>query len=254
MLKKELTILLNAIMFYTRIRLPKNIGYSSEKLNKATRYFPFVGYIVGGFGSLVFIGANEVLSIEISVVFSIAAMVLLTGAFHEDAFADFCDGFGGGYTPEKTLSIMKDSQIGTYGAVGLCLLFLLKYVLLLDIASETIPIILIAAHVLSRGLVVGLIYISHYVGRAELSKSKHIGDKKSLSTLIISMLWIIPLLYFLGLKLFLFIIPAQLILLIYFRYYIHKKTGGYTGDVLGALQQLSEILFYVTYLIYTTLS
>lgn len=240
-------------MFYTRIPVHKGIGYSSEKLNKATRYFPFIGYLVGGLGLLVFIGANEMLSIDISVISSITAMVLLTGAFHEDAFADFCDGFGGGYTREKVLSIMKDSRIGTYGAVGLCLLFLFKYVLLRDIGAEMFPVILIAAHVLSRFVVVVLIYTSQYVISTEVSKSKPVGDKKSLGTLVISMLWIAPILYFSGIKLFLFILPAQLVLLVYYRYYIHKKLGGYTGDVLGALQQLSEILFYVTYLIYTVL-
>ena len=254
MLKRELNILLTAIMFYTRIPGPKSISYSSEKLNKATRYFPFIGYIVGGLGALTFIGVNEVLSFEMSVISSITAMVLVTGAFHEDAFADFCDGFGGGYTRKRILSIMKDSRIGTYGAVGLCLLFLSKYVLLRDIGPGMFPLILIAAHVSSRFAVVILIYTSKYVGNEEESKSKPVGDKKSIVTFIISLLWIVPLFYFLGIKLFLFFLSVQLLLLIYFRYYIHKKTGGYTGDVLGALQQLSEILFYVTFLIYSAWS
>lgn len=254
MLKRELTILLTAIMFYTRIPVPKSIGYSSDKLNKATRYFPFIGYLVGGLGSLVFIGANKLLSIDVAVISSIAAMVLLTGSFHEDAFADFCDGFGGGYTREEILSIMKDSRIGTFGAVGLCLLFLFKFVLLRDIGAEIFPVILIAAHVLSRFVVVVFLYTSQYVGSTKVSKSKPVGDKNSAGTFIISMLWIAPLFFVLGLKAFLIILPVQLVLLVYFRYYIHKKTGGYTGDVLGALQQMSEILFYISFLIYTALS
>lgn len=253
MVKRELNIFLTAIMFYTRIPVPKSIEYSSDMLNKATRYFPFIGYIVGSLGSLIFIAVNEVLSIDVAVISSIAAMVLLTGAFHEDAFADFCDGFGGGYSREKILSIMKDSRIGTYGAVGLCLLFLFKYVLLRELDDGIFPIILISAHVISRALVVILIFTSQYVGKTETSKSKPVGDKKPIGTIIISMLWTAPLFYFLGIRSILCILPVQLILLIYFRYYIHKKTGGYTGDVLGALQQLSEMLFYVAFSTYTAL-
>lgn len=239
---------MTAIMFYTRIPVPKSMEYSSDMLNKATRYFPFIGYLVGGLGLLVFVAANIVLSNDVAIVGSIAAMVLLTGAFHEDAFADFCDGFGGGYNREKILSIMKDSRIGTYGAVGLCLLFLFKLVLLREINIALYPVILISAHVISRVIVVILIYTSQYVGSVEVSKSKPVGDKKPIGTFIISILWIAPILYFLEIKTILCILPFQLILLVYFRYYIHKKTGGYTGDVLGALQQLSEILFYVSFL------
>ena len=254
MVKRELNILLTAVMFYTRIPVPKSIGYSSGMLNKATRYFPFTGYLVGGLGSLVFIGANKALSIDVAVICSIAAMVLFTGAFHEDAFADFCDGFGGGHNREKILSIMKDSRIGTYGAVGLSLLFLFKYVLLCESDVSIFPVILISAHVLSRIIVVILIYTSQYVGNTEVSKSKPVGDKMPVGTFIISVLWIVPLFYFLEIRTILYILPVQLILLVYFRYYIHKKTGGYTGDVLGALQQMSEILFYISFLIYTALS
>jgi len=240
-------------MFYTRIPIRKNIKYSSEMMNKATRYFPFIGYMVGGLGSLVFIGVNEVLSMDVAIIGSIAAMVILTGAFHEDAFADFCDGFGGGYTREKTISIMKDSRIGTYGAIGLCLLFLFKYILLREIDVVMFPVTLISAHVISRIVVVVLIYTSQYVGSTEASKSKAVGNKKPIGTLIVSILWIVPFFYFLGLKPFMFILPVQFILFVYYRYYIHKKIGGYTGDVLGALQQLSEILLYVSFLTYTNL-
>lgn len=254
MIKKELNILLTAIMFYTRIPVPKNIDYSPDNLNKATRYFPFIGYVAGGLGALVFIGMHKILSTNISVISAMAAMVLLTGAFHEDAFADFCDGFGGGYTREKILTIMKDSRIGTYGAAGLSLLFLFKYILLREITPGMFPVILISAHVFSRLVLVIMIYVSQYVGRTQGSKSKPVGEKKSWHTFTVAMIWIVPIPYFLGIKPFLFILPFQIILFVYYRYYIHKKIGGYTGDVLGALQQLSEVLFYGTYLAYFSLS
>ncbi len=118
---RELKVFFTAIMFYTRIPVPKGTGFSAENLNRATRYFPLIGILVGGVGALVFILVNLILSTPVTIVISIALMILLTGAFHEDAIADFCDGFGGGYSQEKILSIMKDSRIGTYGAIALIL-------------------------------------------------------------------------------------------------------------------------------------
>ena len=253
MLRKEFKIFLTAILYYTRIPISRKIKYSSDNLNKATRYLPFIGYWVATVGALVYLVMQMYLNTNISIIGSMVAMVLFTGAFHEDAIADFCDGFGGGYTREKILSIMKDSRIGTYGAVGLCLLFLSKYVLLQDISVSLFPKVLIAAQVLSRVILVILIYTSQYVGNIEVSKAKAVGGKKSLSTLVVSMLWLVPLFFLIEIKAFLFIIPIQLILLVYFRYYIHKKIGGYTGDVLGALQQLSEVFFYVSFLIFAAI-
>jgi adenosylcobinamide-GDP ribazoletransferase len=236
-------------MFYTRIPVPKSTGFSANNLNKATRYFPLIGLIVGGLGSAIFMGLNSILSQNIAVIMALCSMVLLTGAFHEDAFADFCDGFGGGYTKDKILSIMKDSRIGTYGAVGLCLLLVSKYVLLIEIAAESLPLLLITAHIFSRWLAVCLIYCSGYVSKLDTSKSKPIGEKSSYQTFIIaSVISIVPLFLFDILSLLL-ILSIQLILFLYFRYYIHKKIGGYTGDVLGALQQISEVTFYLSYLV-----
>ena len=111
MLRKEFKIFLTAILYYTRIPISRKIEYSSDNLNKATRYLPFIGYWVATVGALVYLVMQMYLNTNISIIGSMVAMVLFTGAFHEDAIADFCDGFGGGYTREKILSIMKDSRI-----------------------------------------------------------------------------------------------------------------------------------------------
>src|SRR4051812_43461768 len=129
-MKKELHIFFTALMFYTRIPCPKNIDHNPDYLNKATRYFPLIGWIVGSISFLAFYVSSLFLSIESAIILAIIASILTTGAFHEDGFADVCDGFGGGWTKEKILLIMKDSAIGAYGAIGLVLLFLLKFKLL----------------------------------------------------------------------------------------------------------------------------
>ena len=126
-MKKELHIFFTTLMFYTRIPCPKNIDHNPEYLNKATRYFPIVGWIVGGISFAVYYLSSIVFSQEIAIILSMIGGILTTGAFHEDGFADVCDGFGGGWTKEKILMIMKDSAIGAYGAIGLVLLFLLKF-------------------------------------------------------------------------------------------------------------------------------
>lgn len=176
-------------------------------------------------------------------------MILITGAFHEDALSDFCDGFGGGYSKEKILEIMKDSRIGTYGAVGLVLLLLMKIFLLAEINPLKIPIVIIAAHALSRVNPVLLMFSSRYVRDDISSKSKPVGEVKSIFILITAFgFGLIPL-TMISLQIIPFLLITMLLIFLYFRYYVHKKLGGYTGDVLGALQQLSEVGFYITFII-----
>ncbi len=148
--KTEIQVFFTALMFYTRIPCPKWVNHDPELLNKATRYFPLIGWIVGGFCALVFYGASFYLSKEVSLILSFIVSILITGAFHEDGFADVCDGFGGGWTKEKILDIMKDSRVGAYGVIGIICLFLLKFYLLLSIETRFIPLILFSAHAYSR--------------------------------------------------------------------------------------------------------
>jgi adenosylcobinamide-GDP ribazoletransferase len=125
-MKKELRVFFTALMFYTRIPCPKWVDHDDDYINQATRYFPFIGWIVGVICFLFLYGASLLLPVPVAVVISMLAGVFITGAFHEDGFADVCDGFGGGWTKEKILLIMKDSRVGAYGVIGLVVLLLLK--------------------------------------------------------------------------------------------------------------------------------
>lgn len=235
-------------MFYTRIPVPKWVGYSKENLNKATGYFPLVGVVVGAVGGGVFWLAQELLPLPIAIILSMIATILLTGAFHEDAISDFCDGFGGGYTKEQILTIMKDSRLGTYGAIGLVMTLLSRFVLLSNIDPAKMIVVLVSGHALSRLNAVGLIFTSSYVREDASSKSKPIGEKHNSATLVLALIFgLIPLIL-LPWKSSAFIILALLFTLFFFRRYIHKIMGGYTGDMLGALQQISELVFYLVYL------
>lgn len=244
-MKRQLNWLLTAVMFYTRIPVPRSLEFSNENLNRATRYFPLIGWIVGGLGAAVFYGLSFVLPAELAVFLSMIFTILLTGAFHEDGFADFCDGFGGGYTREKIFSIMKDSRIGTYGTVGLIGMMGTKFLALQALPLVVLPLSMIAAHAFSRLMPVLVIFTSRYSREDERSKTKPIGKRGKNSDLIIAMVFGLLPAALLPWQLPAAIIPLSLLITWLFKKYIEKKIGGYTGDCLGALQQITEVLFYL---------
>ncbi len=111
-MKREIHVFFTALMFYTRIPCPKWVGHEPEYLNQSIRYFPLIGWIVGGVNGLVFYFLATYFSVPVAVIVSLIVSVLITGAFHEDGFADTCDAFGGGWTKKKNLEIGKTSGRG----------------------------------------------------------------------------------------------------------------------------------------------
>lgn len=247
-------------MFYTRIPCPKNINHDPDYLNKATRYFPFIGWIVGSVSFLAFSLFSLFLSTETAVILGMIASILTTGAFHEDGFADVCDGFGGGWTKEKILMIMKDSAIGAYGAIGLVLLFLLKFKLLSEsilIYQTDIPVsvfqiylLFISAHSLSRLAAISIVFTHQYSRDDASSKSKPIAKnyswKEVFGSFFFGLIPVFALSYF-NYKILLALIPVFLTRY-YLARYFQKWIDGYTGDCLGATQQVCEVIYYLSIL------
>jgi adenosylcobinamide-GDP ribazoletransferase len=241
-MRKELELFFTALMFFTRLPVPE-LDYCQEKLNASSRYFPLVGILVGALSATVFMFSSLVLPVGISILLSMISSILITGAFHEDGFADTCDGFGGGYTKEKILEIMKDSRIGAFGAIGIILLLALKFLLLSEIKPLYIPIVIVAGHSLSRFISISLLYSMVYV--KEDGKAKPISTALPLPSLIVAGIFgFLPLLLFKKVFILVIIIPL-LFTRWYLSYYFKKHIGGYTGDCLGATQQVSEIVFYI---------
>jgi len=248
MIKKEIHIFFTALMFFTRIPCPKWVNHNAEILSKSSKYFSLIGIIVGSIGALVFYGSHLILPKEIALIFSMIATIYTTGAFHEDGFADVCDGFGGGYTKDKILSIMKDSLLGTYGVVGILLLLLLKFYSLLHIETAVIPLVIIAAHSTSRFMATTLIYTQPYVRNTQ-SKSKPAATKITFSMVLINgIIAILPLVLFFKIPLFLILIPMYLSKIFLARKF-NKWIGGQTGDCAGAVQQISEVVFYISFIV-----
>ncbi|EZH71568.1 cobalamin synthase [Aquimarina atlantica] len=245
-MKKEIHIFFTALMFFTRIPCPKWVHHNPEYLHLSSKYFPLVGIIVGSIGAIAFYGSSFIFSVEISLILSMFSTIYATGAFHEDGFADVCDGFGGGWTKDKILLIMKDSRLGTYGTIGLLLMLSTKFAALREVEMHYIPLLLISGHALSRFIATTLIFTHPYVRDTENSKAKPAAKSMSIQALLISGIFgITPLLFFKNPIIFLTLIPMYLSKM-FLAAKFKKWIGGQTGDCAGAVQQLSEIVFYLT--------
>ena len=162
-IRNELKTLALAVHFLTRIPTPFQIDYSPERLNAASRYYPIVGAFIGTVAALAFGIANLALPTVVAVLIATAATALLTGAFHEDGLADTFDGISGGYDRARSLEIMTDSRIGTFGALALIIVISTKVAALSSLPdTTTIITALIAAHIISRTSTVIVMATSRY--------------------------------------------------------------------------------------------
>lgn len=257
-MKEQVRIFFTALMFYSRIPCPKWVDHSEDYLNKATRFFPLIGWIVAVFASLFYLGFFFLDLPVVGLLFSMIASIWITGAFHEDGFADVCDGFGGGWTKEKILKIMKDSQVGAYGAIGLILILGLKFLLLFELIKsiDYDPVITIliffSGHAVSRFAAATFIYTHEYAREDATSKVKPVSKKISLGELTVAGAFGIAPLFLFGpdqLLIALLILPVMIAKWRLGRYF-QKWLEGYTGDCLGATQQVTEVVFYLSLLIY----
>ena len=243
--RREAFAFLGAIRFFTRIPISDQVPHSAEGLNHSARYFPAVGILVGSISALAFALAGLFVPETVSIVIAMATSIYLTGAFHEDGLSDMTDGLGGGWEKMRILEIMKDSRVGSYGVVALTMALLSKFVLLSAFNAAWIPALLIAGHAFSRYCSVLVMAGMHYVREDLLSKSKPLATQLSRNALLVaSVFGILPLLL-LPLQASLLGVVAALITTIWLGRKLQKWLGGYTGDCLGAAQQISELAFYL---------
>jgi len=246
--RHQLRLLLTAVRFYTRLPVPAWVGYSEELMQQSSRYLPLVGWLVGAVAAAAWALAARGWSPTVAALLSTGVGILLTGAFHEDGLADVCDGFGGGWTAERILAIMKDSRVGTYGVVGLGLVLATK-VAVLQSAPAAAPALLLVAHPLSRLVALSFLYTHDYARPTPDSKAQAVAKRLPIKELAVAAAWgLLPLLALAAwlrqpsyLLVLLPLAGLQLGLGRWFRRWL----GGYTGDCLGAAQQLAEVLIYL---------
>ena len=255
-MKHEWILLLVAIQFLTRLSVPPFKHYNPQWLHQSSRHFPAVGLLVGLLCAGVFWLSSLLFTPLVAAVLSTAFGIKLTGAFHEDGLADSCDGLGGGLTRERTLTIMKDSRLGTYGVLGLVSALLLKISLLTSMPIPMAVIALIIGHTASRLLCISLLSLLPYGGEIEHAKAKPMAQQLTPIQGLYSSGWLIlaiilvalifpNMMQQIGLAQWLLAMILALIATDYMRRLLCRRLDGYTGDGLGATQQLSEIAIYI---------
>lgn len=263
-----------SLQFFTRIpvtgKLADWVGFSPVMLRASAGHFPGVGVLVGG---LVAGFAASVLMLLpptgsapwVAAALSTAFGVWITGAFHEDGLADVFDGLGGSAERSRALEIMKDSRVGAFGAIAIMLALLCKVALLAllgDVSGPLMVLALFTAHVVSRTWPLLTIRLLPHVGDLAGSKSKPLADQISLASLRTGLIWCL-----LALTLVIYVqvatdfvvmnmssegllhalinaMAASLLAWGVMLRWFWRRLGGFTGDCLGATQQVCEVAFY----------
>ena len=247
-LRRTWSEFLSALQFLTRVPIP-SLPYEANTLSRAVKFFPFVGLLVGtGAAFLHFLLAPHLPRLVVALLVLIY-LVFITGCLHEDGIADAADGFGGGWSRGQILIIMRDSRIGSYGAVALTLSLLARWLLISSLPLVHVTQYLIAAHVLCRWTTLPL---SFYLPPAR-SQSKdqidgqgaRVAQLTTRGTLILGTLFsfavVVAVLRNRAFPPILTAISGTLLSALYYK----RSIGGATGDCFGATNQLTEIAVYL---------
>lgn len=249
-----------AITFFTRIPLWRMVNVSKQDYEHVVPLWPLMGWLTGGVMALVFWLSQMVFPVSVSIILSLGARVFLTGALHEDGFADFWDGFGGGTDRERTLAIMKDSHIGTYGVLSLIVYYIILWSTLTALMPRMgTPLLFVAVDSLCKYLSSTIIIFLPYARTEAAAKNQLVYAQVSLWEKIYSLMFaliplaILPFTQTVYTPIALFInigytCVAAIIVAIVLFILMHKRIQGYTGDCCGATFIILETVFYLVLL------
>ena len=240
-----------AISFFSRVPLPEKITRhidTNTTLASAVFFFPVAGFVIAIVPALVWFAANLVVSPLIAAGLAIACGLLITGALHEDGLADCVDGLGATHDREKALEIMRDSRVGTYGAIALIISIGLRWMLLADFAPLTGVLALVLCHSASRATITIAIQFADYARADGLGKS--VDDGMPEFGFILTM----AIAFVLGLALSgiwgIIAVAGSALTAWLMLLWLKSRLGGYTGDGLGAMQQIAEITILLVLSVY----
>ncbi|MBD5357604.1 MAG: adenosylcobinamide-GDP ribazoletransferase [Bacteroides sp.] len=231
-----------ALTFFTRLPVWRWVDIPQSYYSTVVVYWSLIGWITGGLTAILLWLAAQVMPMLSAVIFALTGRTLLTGALHEDGLADFCDGFGGGHSKEKILTIMKDSHIGTYGVIGLILYYLWFVSLVSSLPLWLAVMGIFASDAVAKACASQLTNILPYA-RPEGAKNKISYSRMTLSQiLIVGISGLLPLTLLAYLDIFFVlsaIMPVVMVgsLIVLMRH----RLGGYTGDCCGAVCLLCEL-------------
>lgn len=233
--------------FFSRIPLPETLGRrisTEDKLTDAVALFPVAGLIIGVVPALIWYVASQFFPATISAGIAIASALVITGALHEDGFADCADGLGATPDRKKALEIMRDSRIGTYGALALIITVGLRWMALATLAPLAGALAVVMAHSGSRAAIAIAMRHSIYARPEGLGQQAD-GELPSggfETAMIVAAAVAFVLGWFAGI----FAFAVGCILAWVFLKYLEHRLGGFTGDGLGAMQQIAEISILIT--------
>lgn len=241
---------LAALSFFTRLPFWRMANLEKRHYERVVPLWGLVGWFTGGVMAAVFMAAAACgLSTGTAVALALTCRVLLTGALHEDGFADFCDGFGGGTGRQRTLEIMKDSHIGTYGVLGLVLYFLLTWNCMAEVFRCGLsPLVFVAADAACKYLSSTIVWFLPYARKEEEAKTKMAyaqtpaGEK--VASLVIGLLPMAVLTAQEPRLALCLTAPVFCCLLLFA--FMRRRIQGYTGDCCGATFIITESAFYLT--------
>lgn len=236
-----------AIQFLTRLPIPGGRDTTETDIGKAAAFFPLVGTIVGGGAALLFVLLQKVLPLPASVLCSIIFAAVLTNGFHEDGLADSFDGFGGGWTKDRVLEIMRDSRIGTYGTLALIFLIFGKFTFLSSLPQGQIWRWLIVAHTAARWTILPLCLSLPYA-RAE-GQGKLVAKQVGFLEVVIGTVTLLLIFLLLPWRAALAALFTASLVTLLSGWYFRARIRGVTGDCLGATNQMVEVGLYLTALV-----
>jgi adenosylcobinamide-GDP ribazoletransferase len=228
-----------AVGFLTRLPVPDREGAPPANFARAYRVFPLVGAAIGAAVGLLYFGTRILGLPDLAgAALALGASAILTGALHEDGLADVADGFGGGRNTAAKLEIMRDSRLGTYGALVLMVSFVIKLSALAALPDAVVVQSLIAAHALARG-VLPMMSMSLPMARKD-GLATHAGRPDMATAGIAGGLALIIAVLSLPLIEALYAALAAIAGAIGMAWLARRQIGGQTGDVLGAAEQVGE--------------
>lgn len=245
---------LASFIFFTRLPFWRLATVPAEVFKRAVDCWPLVGWLTGGCMALSLYLTSHIVPVQLAVILAVITRLLMTGALHEDGLADFFDGFGGGITRDRILSIMKDSHIGTYGVLSLILYFSLLVTTLSSLPIKQACLAILVGDTWCKTCTAQIINVLPYARKEEDAKAKVTYSRMSAFAFGLAILiGIVPAFCFFPYTNWsLLLVPVVVTAL--FIYYIKQKIGGYTGDCCGACFLLSELCFYLSVLICSQIS
>ena len=244
--------LLAALTFFTRLPFWRIREIPAEAFKRVVPLWPLAGWLTGFTMALVFWLCSHVMPLTLAWIIALAVRLLLTGALHEDGLADFIDGFGGGPTRERTLAIMKDSHIGTYGVIGLIVYFALMLQLPATLSRDTLCLTVLGGDCWAKCCAAQLVNLLPYARTESTAKNRTVYDRMSLTDGILCLVsglapWLVMtfVLHWLPVA-FCWLLPVPLVVMLLLAWLMKRRLQGYTGDCCGATFLLCELSLYLS--------